>query len=87
MSINPRHKDNAQQSVFYEIHVEGLLDDKWGERLGGLSIDHARHGQRSITVLSGPVIDQAALFGILNALYDLHMPLVYVARQQGTDYE
>lgn len=61
---------------YYEICVEGLLDAHWSERLNGMHITH----KSQMTILRGAVIDQAALMGILNTLYNLQYPLIYVQR-------
>ena len=63
----------------YEIRVQGCLNSAWSDRLGGLHIVtiHMESGE-DITVLSGEVVDQAVLLGILNTLYDLRYPLISV---------
>ena len=63
----------------YCIRVAGFLDKNWSDRLAGLEIvcDEG-HGRKVVTALTGPLIDQAALFGVLNALYDMHLPLLSV---------
>ena len=63
----------------YCIQVVGYLDDNWSDRLGGLVITSSGQvGKRAVTTLSGPLIDQAALFGVLKALYDMRLPLLSV---------
>jgi hypothetical protein len=63
----------------YQINVIGHLDENWSNRLGGLTITSTRvKDQQVITSLEGTLIDQAALFGILMALYDLRLPLLSV---------
>jgi hypothetical protein len=59
--------------------VAGYLDKNWSNRLGGLtiSIDN-QDDAKLITTLSGALIDQAALFGVLKALYDMRLPLLSV---------
>ena len=61
----------------YQICVQGRLDTKWSDRLGGMSIT-VRGGVdvQDITLLEGRLSDQAALSGILNTLYELHMPVL-----------
>jgi hypothetical protein len=66
----------------YQIIVQGFLDSDWSNRLGGLSIATTETAHGTVTTLTGEVVDQAALFGILNALYDLHHPLLSVRREQ-----
>jgi len=63
----------------YRIQVKGYLEDKWSDRLGGMVIKATGgpEGERE-TVLVGRLADQAALFGVLNTLYGLHLPLLSV---------
>jgi hypothetical protein len=64
----------------YRITVLGNLDESWSDRLGGMSITPTSDSSGSpVTILSGQLRDQAALLGVLNALYDpLHLPLLSV---------
>ena len=62
----------------YRIQVQGHLGQNWVDYLGGLSISVGGEPDRAVTTLSGKVLDQAALFGILNSLYDLGYPLLCV---------
>ena len=63
----------------YRITVEGSLSDKWADRLGGMQIVvQPRENQKAITTLRGRVRDQAALFGVLNSLYELHLKILSV---------
>lgn len=63
----------------YCITVEGVVNPKWSEWMGGLQITTEHFGDgRSITHLVGRVADQAALSGILNAIYELHLTLLAV---------
>lgn len=63
----------------YNIRVVGYLDQDWSSRLGGLQIQSGdQEGKTVITTLSGSLTDQAALFGVLKALYDMRLPLVSV---------
>jgi len=60
----------------YQIRVKGYLDSSWSDRLGGMEIranDQAEGAPE--TILAGWLPDQAALSGVLNALYDLHLSL------------
>lgn len=69
----------VDKSAAYMIRVVGVLDEKWSDRLGGLKINSTCvEGKTMITTLSGQIIDQAALFGILKALYDMRLPLLSV---------
>src|SRR3712207_4301920 len=55
----------------YEIRLKGHLDARWAERFAGLSFTHASDGT---TILAGPVVDQAALHGVLRTVRDLGLP-------------
>ena len=63
----------------YRVRVRGVLDNSWSDRLGGMEITFiARATGPPETVLVGWLPDQAALCGVLNALYDLHLSLLSV---------
>jgi len=61
----------------YEIRLAGHLDQRWAEWFDGLTLTHQSDGT---TVLQGPVVDQAALHGLLQKVRDLGLPLVSVAQ-------
>jgi hypothetical protein len=61
----------------YRICVQGYLEPEWSEWFDGLTITHDENGN---TLLSGPIVDQAALYGILNKIRDLGLALLSVAR-------
>ena len=61
----------------YEIRVKGHLDDRWADWFGGLTITLEDNGD---TLLTGPVVDQAALHGLLTKVRDLGIPLLSVIR-------
>ncbi len=60
----------------FEIRIKGHLDDKWADWFEGLTITLESNGD---TFLTGPVVDQAALYGLLKKVRDLGMPLVSVS--------
>ena len=63
----------------YRIRVQGRLDQSWSDRMSGMSISSVDTGNSApVTILVGYLNDQAALAGVLNALYNLHMPLISV---------
>ncbi len=59
----------------YEIRLKGYLDERWAARFDGLTLSHASDGT---TILVGPVVDQAALYGVLRNVRDLGLPLLSV---------
>jgi hypothetical protein len=63
-----------------EIRVKGQIDAHWSSWFEGLTIEHVPQGG---TVISGEVIDQAALYGLLARLRDLGLPLVSVDSVEG----
>jgi hypothetical protein len=65
------------ESGTYEIRFTGHLDRRWSAWFDGLTVTHAEDGT---TVLRGPVVDQAALHGLLQKVNDLAMPLISVTR-------
>ena len=70
----------------YRIEVQGHLGPEWSRRLGAMKIcARESGGEGELTILEGTVDDQAALAGILNSLYELHLPLISVVRQPDAD--
>lgn len=64
----------------YAIRVVGSLDASWSDRLGGLAITVGGDEEKPETQLCGRLPDQAALLGVLNALYDHRFVLLSVER-------
>jgi hypothetical protein len=61
----------------YQIKVLGSLDEHWSDRLAGMRITTVcAEDQAPVTTLSGRVMDQAELQGVLSGLYELHLPLL-----------
>jgi len=67
--------ENRHEPGQYEIRLKGHLDDKWADWFDGLTITREDNGE---TRLTGPVVDQAALYGVLRKVRDLGMPLLSV---------
>ncbi len=61
----------------YEIRVKGHLGGRWSEWFNGLEITNLENGE---ALLSGEVVDQAALHGVLAKVRDLGLPLVAVTK-------
>jgi hypothetical protein len=64
----------------YQIRVKGNLDQKWSDWFDGFTITPQADGA---TLLTGPVVDQAALHGLLGKIRDLGLPLLSVKRMEG----
>jgi hypothetical protein len=67
------------QPGIYAVHVAGRVDSSWCDRLGGLTITCKEEGGEIVSVLKGWLPDQAALFGVLDALYNAHYPVLFVS--------
>src|SRR2546423_3877688 len=63
------------QPTVYEIRLKGQLDHQWTDWFGELAITLQPNGD---TLLSGPIVDQAALHGVLRKVRDLGMPLLSI---------
>jgi hypothetical protein len=61
----------------YEFQIKGHLDDRWSDWLEGLAVQRQENGT---TVLVGPVVDQAALYGVIIRLRDLGLALLSVSQ-------
>jgi hypothetical protein len=69
------------QTATYQLKVQGRLDERWAHWFDGMSIafEPAEDGS-TLTVLTGSVADQAALYGLINRMRDLGLPLISVGR-------
>ena len=61
----------------YHIRAKGELDEKWADWFEGFVITSRENGE---TLLTGPVVDQAALHGVLDRIHGLGLPLLLVAQ-------
>jgi hypothetical protein len=77
MSNKWKLNKGPEQPVVYQILISGHLDHQWTDWFEGLVITLEENGN---TLLTGPVIDQAALHGLLKKVRDLGMPLISVNR-------
>jgi hypothetical protein len=66
------------EAVFYEIRVEGVLDESWSTWFGGLDVRPLDSGE---TMLAGHIRDQSALHGLLIKIRDLGLPLLCVEKK------
>ena len=79
MSNELEPKPTPSQTVIYQIRLKGHLAHEWTDWFEGLTITLE---EDSSTLLTGPVIDQAALHGLLKKVRDLGLPLVSVVQVQ-----
>jgi hypothetical protein len=63
--------------MIYQIRIKGHLGPHWEGWFGGMTITLEANGD---TVLTGPIVDQAALYGLLRTLRDVGLPLLSVTR-------
>jgi len=85
MKATPASPGDQKETGLYEIRIKGHLDDKWADWFEGLTITRADNGE---TLLRGPVVDQAALHGVLKQVRDLGLPLlsvIQVERKQANE--
>ena len=75
MSNKRKPKLDPNQPMIYQIRIKGHLGQQWTEWFEGLTITLEDNGD---TLLTGPVVDQAALHGLLKKVRDLGMPLLSV---------
>ena len=77
MSAAHASTDDRHEPGRYEIRLKGHLDARWAAWFDGLSLTHESDGT---TVIRGPVVDQAALHGLLSKVRDLGLPLISVTQ-------
>jgi hypothetical protein len=77
MSGTHASTEDYDEPGLYEIRIKGHLDNWWADWFEGLTITALDNGE---TLLTGPVVDQAALHGLLRKVRDLAMPLLSVTR-------
>ena len=62
-------------SIIYQIRVKGYLEEEWSDWFDGMAVAHLENGE---TILTGPIVDQSALFGMLFKVSTLNMTLLSV---------
>jgi hypothetical protein len=75
MSSKFNSEIDSGQPMVYQIRIKGQPGRQWTDWFGGLTITLEDNGE---TLLTGPVVDQAALYGLLRKVRDLGMPLLSV---------
>ena len=84
MSNESNAEMNTGQPMVYQIRIKGHLGREWTDWFEGLTITALDNGE---TLLTGPVVDQAALYGVLKKVRDVGMPLLSVNRVQADQAE
>ena len=79
MSNQPNAKGDPIQPLLYQIRLKGHLGPQWAASFEGLTLTLEENGD---TLLTGPVTDQAALYGLLRKVRDLGLPLLEVKRMK-----
>ena len=78
---NVNYKPVMDQPATYQIEVQGRLSERWAAMFDNMTITaKSEENGLPITILKGPVVDQAALHGLLNRIGDLGLPLISVKR-------
>jgi hypothetical protein len=75
MSTPHASTEDHHKPGLYEIRLKGHLDARWADQFENMSFTHASDGT---TILAGPLVDQAALYGLLRKVRDLGLPLIAV---------
>ena len=79
MSMPSRSLLPFDRPATYRISVQGLIDPSWSDLLQGMAIcPAAMEMDLPVTTLEGELSDQAALAGVLNTLYEWHLPVLLV---------
>jgi len=81
--MNNTPSNRPGDSGWYEIRLQGRLDARWSALFEGITLTTGD----GYTQLEGPVVDQAALHGLLQQLRDIGLPLVSVTRVAHDDAE
>lgn len=82
MGYTPQPQPDSPQHNIYKIRIKGHLDSQWTDWFEGLTITLQDTGE---TLLTGPVIDQAALHGLLKRVRDLGLTLISVCLVRSND--
>ena len=81
MSMPSRKPIPFDLPAVYQISVQGRIDLTWSDCLGGMAIcESTVEAGPPVTTLEGELRNQAALVGVLNTLYELHLTLLSVKR-------
>jgi hypothetical protein len=79
--MNTAEASRPDESGWYEIRLQGRLEPRWTARFENMTLTTGA----GFTMLTGPVVDQAALHGLLHQLRDMGLPLVSVLQVEPHD--
>ena len=74
-----RSRSSLFEPAKYRICIIGTLDKNWSDYCGSMTIEHVSDPKRyAMTMLTGQLVDQSALIGVLNSLHDIGCPILAV---------
>lgn len=74
-----RKRLNMDDPATYLIHVQGCLDEVWSDRLANMTISmDLKDDQAPVSILQGRIEDQAELLGVLDGLFQLRVPILFM---------
>jgi len=80
-TVLPPSHSGFDSPATYRIGVQGRVPARWRDRLEGMIVaERSPEAESPVTTLLGELADQAALAGVLNTLYELHLPVLSVER-------
>jgi len=80
-TVLPPSRSAFDLAATYRIGVQGRIPARWCDRLEGMTItERSPEAEPPVSTLFGELADQAALAGVLNTLYELHLPVLSVER-------
>ena len=66
--------------AIYRIRIQGVLDKQRSEYYRGMSIEYESGPHHAVTILTGRLVDQSSLVGVLNSLHDIGCPILSLER-------
>lgn len=84
MVNTPQPQQDSPQPTIYRIRIEGQLDSQWTDWFEGLTITQEDNGD---TLLTGLVVDQAALHGLLKKIRDLGLTLISICPGKPVNFD
>jgi hypothetical protein len=71
------------EPAIYWICIQGILEKQWSHYRGGMTIEHGGDPHHhAVTIMTGRLVDQSALIGLLNSLHDIGCPILSVERME-----